>query len=328
MGGDFEFTVPYTANYELSLAGTQGSSYNSDAGGYGWTLVRDSIKLNYGDVVQIHVPKWNNSYTSTEVSGGHAATITVNSDVVWIAGGGAGTVSNNIAQNGVTSFTARGGEGSDPGVDRVYEVHWHSGNGKSGATHSNSFPTVYSTTLVGGCYGWNGHTHNATGTCPMYHDHSLDPVECRQCCQLSPGYNEATGETYPLHPAGCGCNMGSGFVDSGYVHWGDVPICNHALNAYSCGNYNNTQVLKCGYVQGQILGINNDNENAGACFCTVGWQPTSKNKNNAGGAKFSIRLLEQQELFYRLMPVSNPNYGNIPAYLIINDNRVIYFKRP
>lgn len=95
------------------------------------------------------------------------------------------------------------------------------------------------------------------------------------------------------------------------------------MNEYACGNPNNTQVLKCGYSQGQILNVNN-----------ASYRPHTNDGNfagqslsNTGNGKFTIRLAEQQELNYSNVGVTTPHYKSGLCELILRDDTVVYYKR-
>ena len=99
--------------------------------------------------------------------------------------------------------------------------------------------------------------------------------------------------------------------------------CNGAMNDYACGYPNNTQVLKCGYSQGQILNVNN-----------ASYQPhinsgnfNGKSLSNTGNGKCTIRLAEQQELNYSNVVVTTPHYKDGLCELILRDDTVVYYKR-
>lgn len=154
-GGEITYTVPFTANYEVTLSGSEGAGYPSGAGGYGYTLTT-TVRLNKGQTITVSTPNRPAHYTegtTTIVPHGNDSVLKIDGKEFLRAGGGAPRFNQIIAPTGTINVQVEG-VASLP-------VHWHSGNGKSGATHANQFPTVYSETLAGGCYGWSGHTHNA-----------------------------------------------------------------------------------------------------------------------------------------------------------------------
>lgn len=205
-----------------------------------------TVRLNKGQTITVSTPNRPAHYTegtTTIVPHGNDSVLKIDGKEFLRAGGGAPRFNQIIAPTGTINVQVEG-VASLP-------VHWHSGNGKSGATHANQFPTVYSETLAGGCYGWSGHTHNATRTCPMRHNHDLDPKELRWCCM-----NENRNGNY-VHPDSCPCDGTCSPGSDPYFRYGLVSICDNSMNEYACGNPNNTQVLKCGYSQGQILNVNN-----------------------------------------------------------------------
>lgn len=318
-GGTSEYVIPYTGYYDISLAGSQGSAYNSNSGGKGYVLSK-KVYLNKGDVIKAVVgerPSWFTDGSTLTVPGGNYSELYLNGVLQWRAGGGASEQSNNIAPTGITSVQyLSGNPTAKPAV--TLTPHWHSGNGKSGTTHANQFPTVYSETLVGGCYGWSGHTHDATRTCARFHNCDLDPKRVAWCCM-----NENINGNY-IHKPGCPCE-GTCWTRAEDKYFRDnwVIDCNGAMNDYACGYPNNTQVLKCGYSQGQILNVNN-----------ASYQPhinsgnfNGKSLSNTGNGKCTIRLAEQQELNYSNVVVTTPHYKDGLCELILRDDTVVYYKR-
>ena len=109
----------------------------------------------------------------------------------------------------------------------VYIYHKHK---KEDGTLSSD--TIYSTSNPGGCYGADGHTHNATGTCgTIYHPGTAGSkyLYCTTC-----GWRWAVGDVYtacPKHP-------GTTVIKSkpGTPAWTE----------YTCGDYINTWIVKCG----------------------------------------------------------------------------------
>lgn len=311
-GGEITYTVPFTANYEVTLSGSEGAGYPSGAGGYGYTLTT-TVRLNKGQAITVSTPNRPAHYTegtTTTVPHGNDSVLKIDGAEFLRAGGGAPRFNQIIAPTGTLNVQV---EGVAP-----LPVHWHSGNGKSGATHANQFPTVYSETLVGGCYGWSGHTHDATRTCARFHNHDLDPKKVAWCCM-----NENINGNY-IHPPGCPC-PGTCWTraDNNYFRDGWLTDCNGAMNAYACGYPNNTQALKCGYSQGQILNVNNASYKPHTCSGEF----TGQSLSNTGNGKFTIRLAEQQELNYSNVVVTTPHYKGGLCELILRDDTVVYYKR-
>lgn len=172
-----------------------------------------TVRLNKGQTITVSTPNRPAHYTegtTTVVPHGNDSVLKIGGEEFLRAGGGAPRFNQIIAPTGTINVQVEG-VASLP-------VHWHSGNGKSGATHANQFPTVYSETLAGGCYGWSGHTHNATRTCPMRHNHDLDPKELRWCCM-----NENRNGNY-VHPDSCPCDGTCSPGSDPYFRYGLVSI--------------------------------------------------------------------------------------------------------
>lgn len=151
----------------------------------------------------------------------------------------------------------------------------------------------------------------------MRHNHDLDPKELRWCCM-----NENRNGNY-VHPDSCPCDGTCSTGSDPYFRYGLVSICDHSMNEYACGNPNNTQVLKCGYSQGQILNVNN----ASYRPHTNDGNFTGQSLSNTGNGKFTIRLAEQQELNYSNVGVTTPHYKSGLCELILRDDTVVYYKR-
>lgn len=267
-GGTFEYVIPYTGYYDISLGGSQGSAYNSNSGGKGYVLGK-KVYLTKGDVIKVVIgrrPAWSQSGALLTVPGGNYSELYLNGTLQWRAAGGAATQSHNIAPTGVTSVQYLSGNPTSASAVTLVP-HWHTGNGKSGPTHNNAFPTVYSTTYVGGCYGWSGHTHDATGACRWeyaYHEHrgcsSKAYSQCGSgsCPMCGHTLQQWTGDHLGNGNEGYGGNSEGGNAvfgcPSGCKQWtcGNSP--KNAGKTYLCGNYNNTQTIKCGYAHGEIRG--------------------------------------------------------------------------
>lgn len=323
--GTYEFTVPYTGNYEITLSGAAGASYNAASGGSGYTLSK-TVRLQYNDTVKIvlqNKPSYYATGSTLTVPSGVRSQLYVNGTLVWNAAGGAGSLSTQIAPNGITSVRTFDG---DSATSKDAGVHWHTGNGKSGATHSNTFPTVYSTATPNGCYVWGGHTHNATGTCgyKMVYTYDSRCDDKGYAPRNKPdGYN-ADGSTIW---ACCVCgSVNDGKYGAGFGGWCESTGA-HAVSSekvYLCGGYNNTWRLGCGYQQGQITPIHP--VSPGQCYYADGWTPTAT-LSNTGNGNVTIKLVEQQTVYYNQTNAQTPYYMDGICNLIVQDNTVTYFKR-
>ena len=114
MGGEISYTIPYTGDFDIILAGSQGGSYNSDKGGCGYTCTK-KIRLSKGDVIKVKTPN-KPSGTNTSPVGGKKAEMWVNNTLMFVAGGGAGGISKTIADSGVLNIYPQGGEGYTNGA--------------------------------------------------------------------------------------------------------------------------------------------------------------------------------------------------------------------
>ena len=325
-GGEKIWEVPFTANYKLTLAGSEGASYSAGGGGYGTTLVK-TVKLEKGTQLKVVLPErpaYTYANATVTIPSGSNAAVYLNGDLYMLAGGGGARINNAIAPDGCTAVNV----GSDGSLTAL-GVHWHSS--KSGPIASNTLPIVYSTTYLGGCYGWYGHTHNATGPCPESHSHNDgcykvpdDPeLNCHDCT------NNGVPDSAGFMEYHCNC-CGSDFPGTnGWHHcYGSKhlkKVCDDKpLNTRNCGNQPlNTQIIKCGFQHGQILNVNNDSYLQHTC--SGKWD--SATLNNTGDAKFTVELCEQDTVYYDNGLVVDPYYKGGLCELILVDDTVCYYKR-
>lgn len=326
-GGEKTWEVPFTANYKLTLAGTEGASYSAGGGGYGTTLVK-TVRLVKGTQLKVVLPErpaYTYANATVTIPSGSNAAVYLNGDLYMLAGGGGARINNAIAPDGCTSVNV----GSDGSLIAL-GVHWHSGNGKSGPIASNTFPTVYSTTYVGGCYGWAGHTHNATGTCPKSHSHndgcySIPDSPWNNCSDCTS--NGATdGAGYREYHCNC-CDRDFRGTNGWHHCYGSKhfkQVCHdQPLNTWNCGNQPvNTQTIKCGFQHGQINPVTNQYT---PTPCSGAWD--SATSNNTGAAKFTVELCEQDTVHYGNGLVEDPIYKGGSAELVLVDDTVCYYKR-
>lgn len=315
-GGQYEYAVPFTGNYEITLAGTSGAAYNTTSGGAGCTLKR-TVRLQYGDTIRFQLntqPTYYTSGSTLYIPGGVKSTLYVGDTKVWEASGGAGQVPSRTAPNGITQAVAYSGDNSS---SVTLPVHWHSGNGKSGATHANSFPQLNTYTNPGGCYtgrhvcdsqckrvcGGNMHQitqHNYSDGCGWheYGDYSARQFQCYGCENVIRQEIE-NGDSWPPKPT-CDAVIGA---------------CTGKLNVWTLG---------CGMSQGEILGT--CSTTIGPCFDGV-WGGSSAVVDNTGAGRFSIRLSNHDGLRYSNTKVQMPHYKSGKCKLIVRDNIVLYYKR-
>lgn len=288
-GGEISYTIPYTGNYEISLSGSQGSAYDNSSGGYGYTLIK-KVRLQKGDVLQIVTPNKPTGYSANgaviTIPSGEDGVLYVNGVESLRAGGGVGFVNNSRVPWGITSVKTE---------KRSYSVHWHSGNGYSGANSHYEFPQLDTRNNPGGCYTNSWHTHDSRCTYEQWHTHER--------CVNHWVNDDPTGGTGGWSWTEHHCTHHS-------KHEGDTRD-----NHYSIG---------CGYSQGQVVGINNQHGDARGCSGSY----DSCSVSNTGNAKFSIRLCEQQSIMFHSVATRVPYYTNTKCNLIITDGTVAYFKRP
>lgn len=144
--------MPFTGNYEITLAGSSGSAYGATSGGAGYTLTK-TVRLQYGDIVTLLVPNKPVAVSAQNMPGGNRAELYVNGNLVWIAGGGAGAIPVYAASDRrvvtSTALTIQGGNGSSAGSNGYVTYH----------TCDNALP--------GQCYSQVSHSHSHS-TCASH----------------------------------------------------------------------------------------------------------------------------------------------------------------
>lgn len=326
-GGTYSYTVPFTANYELTLSGTRGAAYSNNSGGYGYTLSQ-TVRLNKGDEIKVELPNAPGYYQSGNtvvVPGGNPGKLWINGNLYWVAAGGQGKISNGIAPNNATAIQVYNGNGTSNGAANTYDVHWHSGNGLSGPYHSNSFPTLSTYNNPGGCYiGSHVCDENCRRTCGTQLV-KVSEHDYRDGCAWH-GHGNFTACQYACYSCGD--------PDENYVvmrfewqHESDRPqgpfYCIEIIGA--CTGLLNKWDLGCGTQQGQILGYNGA-ERAGSCLATGN---PSASLTSSGNASFTIKLSETENTQYLNTTVRKGNlyYLNSYADLVLIDDIVCYYKR-
>lgn len=240
------------------------------------------------------IPSWSQSGSVVSIPGGKPSYCYIDGEFYVKAGGGGGRIGNNIAPNLALTMRVYGGDNTgyaDSGI------HWHTGNGKSGPYHSNTFPQIDSRDNTGGgCYTKHWHTHDSKCDYESWHTH--------EHCQywVSDGTNE-NGESVGHWVTDHHCTPH-------HKHEGDTRNNHHAIN--------------CGYSQGQILNTGLS-PSASACSGTY----NSSAVNHSGAGSFTIKLQEQNTLYYKGGAVSSTDlyYRGGRADLVLKDDVVVYYKR-
>ncbi|MCM1237606.1 MAG: hypothetical protein NC489_46680, partial [Ruminococcus flavefaciens] len=209
-GGTYEYVVPFTANYEISLAGAQGASYSNNAGGYGYTLSK-TVRLKYQDVIKVVVPNrpsYSQSGSTLSVPGGQPAKLYLNDELIWTAAGGYGQISSITASSTINTVNVQSGNGTEDGAWPLsLSVHHDIGSSSHGGS--------------GTCYTiqhWKG-TRTRTKRCPGRF-HVTGPAGGEDWCP--------THGRCPIMPAVCDtCGRTTGFCYS--VGGGYTDACNANL---------------------------------------------------------------------------------------------------
>lgn len=110
-GGSYEYTVPFTGNFEITLAGSQGST----GGGPGY-VVTTTRRFSYGDRIKFVTYRAPGN-TSSSVAG-KSSRMYLNGTEILRAGGGTGGYSYSMCNKNVqvsAPVTIAGGEGGSNG---------------------------------------------------------------------------------------------------------------------------------------------------------------------------------------------------------------------
>ena len=320
-GGTSEYVIPYTGYYDISLAGSQGSAYNSNSGGKGYVLSK-KVYLNKGDVIKVVIgerPSWSQNGSVLTVPGGNCSELYLNGVLQWRAGGGASEQSNNIAPTGVTSVQYLSG---NPTTDTAVTLipHWHTGNGMSGPTHANQFPTLFQYNDPGGHYVCAGHKHGVLN------------------CEAHEKYKEhggASGSSRPCPICGRGmCGEGQGDSVDGWITGGHGDgTTTWSCSGGDCDDMPNTWRIGCGWEHGEIRG--SITTTAGTCYTIPSgvFASPSATLSQEGNGVFACSLSPQGTIgstMYGEHPIA---YKGTKAELVLVDKEgedkdyVAYFRR-
>lgn len=309
--------MPFTANYELKLSGSEGSAYNSGSGGYGYTLTKQ-FRLEYGDRVKILLPVRPQPYVDGNtlvIPSGDYASLYINDELIWRAGGGYGKINDQIAPEGVTSVKVQNGNKSYHNCS----VHYHTGNSSA----------------IGGCYGLGYFTGIRTvdkhcdGTITEW----IEPITSmitNNVCHCTEGIKKVARCNK------CGLS-GSSCANHGYTL--NSRPCNHVIGTQNvtkeytaaakqqAGDTFHYSILSCPYQQRQILS-DAFTYTSQDCYYADGQTPTAELRAT-GNAAFSIKLCEQDTVLYKDKTVNYDNlyYLNDRCNLVLLDKTVCYFKR-
>lgn len=226
-GGAQQYTVPATGTYTISVAGAEGDSYGSFAGGKGGTA-EGRFFLKKGDVLTIKVggkPYGGGSggAASTKgATGGGGTSIFLNGSPLIVAGGGGGATEGDAGKDGGAEDGLRAG---------TYSESYMSGASASGIGGGGGGG------YIGGLAGVK-ETHEHTEECKSYHTHTTECYTqqehthyCHDCVMSgdSPSGRAEKVLRY-IHRATCGCLHSVGYYcmvrDKG-VYWcgGCDPVC-------------------------------------------------------------------------------------------------------
>lgn len=308
-GSNCEITIPYSGAYTLTVAGSQGGTYNATRNG--GTKVVKSVWLNKGDVITFDAgvlsKDYNLSNRTISVLGGEKSLLYHNNSLIVTAMGGSATSGTNATAD-VDYVEVYNSDNVSQVKSPVH--HHHTNTGLSSGT-------LYASSNPGGCYVAGGHTHDAVVACPKtaVYKHACDggcgggwetvyfSDGCAHC-------NAADGTEYNEGAACRGHEQ--------YVSWhSDNQVFSHWN--YTCGSPTNTWKIGCGYSQHQIVPV----PTIATTNSSGGTVTTNSNK---GQGYFTIQLNPCNNLYNSNVKVMSAYYDNYPYNVIINNDTVVYCK--
>ncbi|MCM1218636.1 MAG: hypothetical protein NC548_29455 [Lachnospiraceae bacterium] len=287
-GNSWEFTIPYSASYKLTLSGAQGGHYGNVEGGRGITLTK-TIWLKEGTVIKGTAGTTPGTYTQSgsivSVYGGGNSELYIDGQKT-VAGGGQGTSAGIAITNNVDYVRVYAG--NNTGYNQSSSVHWHGGNKNPLA----SFPTKYQYGNPGGCYVGSGHTHGILN-CSAH--------------ELYKTQTAHSGSSIPCPICGHSMNLWHQTPEEG--GWEQEGDTTASCDGGPCdGEQTNTWNIGCGQSHGQINGL--ASASAAACTNPLGM---SASQDKTGNGSFTIELVEQNRL-----SVANPSAPNV-QYIAYSD---------
>lgn len=230
-------TIPWNADYIVTLAGGAGSSSTGRQGGNGY-VVSAKLRLEKGTVLSWTTGgKGAITKAGTTSRGGGQSTLSINGTVVWVAGGGVGaTPAYNETARTVTECSMAIVGGESGGRDGYVQYH----------TCSNS-PNAP-------CYSQVPHTH--TRNCPSH-----------QCGKPVGGVGaDGHGGACPDGHPNVGFQEGAG-----YCHFGIIDCSQQWDIAHTCGKNTGQVTAISNATPGRCSGnfTSQSLSNSGAGYCSV-----------------------------------------------------------
>ncbi|MCM1221732.1 MAG: hypothetical protein NC548_45400 [Lachnospiraceae bacterium] len=348
--GTAEYTLPYTAYYDIVLSGTQGNSLNGTSGGNAYTL-KKTIKLEKGTTIRYSVANQGTAYmngTTAVIPGGSAGKLWINGTLVMLAAGGEGLLTTSKSANvkgsvgtNVASAQIWSGEGTSTSSAYNCSIHWHAYPSWVNTEFPNeqetmnwfidsTYPNCPSQfEIPAGTYlgpGFNGPRYSSgkynflTGIIPSVRDMRLyDTV----CYKFTSGKTRVMCDDAYYPPEWHVENVGE--HDGVQPNWTVLQATGGP--DYSCGSVGYldlTYTKQCGKNHGQVEGTQPD---AGSCTWTSDWTPDSQSKDHTGAGYFYIGLHERPIYMYD-SAAPNDYWLDQQAYLIMYEDQVVGFKRP
>lgn len=288
------FTVPYGANYEITLAGAAGGTAGQASAQYG-EVVTGSIDLKAGDVVEYNVGQKGSVVTNGNamvVTAGKPTTLVVNGQTVMIARAGSGAASGTLNQE-VSKVTIESAEG----YVAESAVHWCTlGNG---TVCSES--TISSYSAPGGCFTKGSHVHD--GSCTMVDTtiHECD-ANCRYVTQTR------------YYEDGCATCYGSNYTGNEPCRGHATSVKQHSTNKrkeYACNQDLNTWSKNCKKNHTQMLSTIKHVDH---------FQGTVP-----GDGYMTLQLKAKYSIYLNGRPVKYPYFNNKLCKVIVYNGEVLHY---
>lgn len=325
-GTSWEFTIPYSGYYKLTLAGSSGGTYKSTGGNGVVLTTKNSVYLSKGQKLSGDagvVPSYDLTGTKMVVHGGNSTNLYIDDTLYLKAAGGNATTVSPMDAAVDDLHLCRGNDESE--VTPI--VHWHQDLNHTGITLGTTFQyTVYSMTDPTGCYVGAGHNHNVIFACPNHQERCDGYIyfdgansTTKTWCPDYPGASSGGYQRLPASQSTQCTHCGYSEKRDGDIY-GRWECPNHVLK-WDCGSPTNTWQCRCGYAQGQVLssldGIANSYDPSSVCNSAI---------SNQGSGYFTIQLAEQGAIYMSNQQVQRLAYLNRFYNVVVLDGRVTYCK--
>lgn len=283
-------------------------------GGNGYVL-STKVTLNKGDTLSVEVGNIGQIRGDSESYAGGSSKLYLNGELVLQAGGGTGGYSYAICDKAAPlsgRLVIAAGEG---GADGYVTYHTCTAQGPCYVAYYNAI-----------CYHYP-----ASAIIESWSPDSLYGQGCYHCSWTSgPGTicnriitPDMACHGYPV--------AGDATIRGVYSHHADPHSVEHFVghgvqsatpiySGMSPSGWNHV----CGHSSGDLIEL--VDATPGSCFMQPGLAVTQE-LASSGNGYFIIRLAERQNLMYKNVTSRYLSYNNVPCYLVILDDTVVYYKR-